>query len=256
MMEWKSTRGLLIDLDGTLIQGNHPIDGAVEFIQQVVKLNIPFLYWTNNSTRSPLSVARMMGQRGFAGDERNVYTSGIATALWLTKELPGNPRVYVVGEPELREVLVENGIRIVDSVNEKVDAVVVGLDRDVHFKKLSDAMAHLLDGALFIGTNPDHALVTKTGLVPGAGSLLALLERATKRVPYVIGKPNPQFVLSACERLNVSPHEVIVIGDNPETDVHAGRLAGAQTIWVKTGIQSEEAVSADLQIASLRDLLD
>ena len=45
-------------------------------------------------------------------------------------------------------------------------------------------------GAHFIGTNPDLNIPTERGLLPGAGSLITLLEAATRVKPVYIGKPN------------------------------------------------------------------
>ncbi|PWI58914.1 HAD-IIA family hydrolase [Sulfoacidibacillus thermotolerans] len=255
-MDLTRAQGFLIDLDGTLLQGQNPLPGAIEFVRWIVKAEIPYLYWTNNSTRTPKVVAAMLQEMGFPAHEQQVFTSSIATSLWLREHVKENPLLYVVGEAGLREIVSDAGATLIDSTTVAVDAVVVGLDRHVTFSKLSHAMTHLLNGAMFVGTNPDHALPTEAGFIPGAGALLAFLERATKRSPHVIGKPNPEFVRAACEKLSLVPRDVIVIGDNPETDLRAATLAGARTIWVKTGVRAEQAVKADLEIASLRDLLN
>ncbi len=44
-------------------------------------------------------------------------------------------------------------------------------------------------GATFIGTNPDKNIPTERGLLPGAGSLIAMVETATQTQPIFIGKP-------------------------------------------------------------------
>lgn len=254
-MGWRHAKGLLLDLDGTLIKGSSPINGAVEFMWEVEKLHIPYLYWTNNSTRTPDMVIELLHEQGFPGDVNHVYTSGIATAEWLIEHVSKTPTVYVIGEIGLKQVLQQAGIHIVEGTSDCVDAVVSGLDRQVDYIQLSSAMTHVIRGAVFIGTNSDHALPTESGVLPGAGAILAFLERATKSSAYIIGKPNPAFVVSACDRLGALPAEVVVIGDNSETDIASAVLAGAQTIWVKSGIQSTVTATADQEIASIGDLL-
>ncbi|MGZ7259840.1 TIGR01457 family HAD-type hydrolase, partial [Streptococcus pyogenes] len=67
--------------------------------------------------------------------------------------------------------------------------VVVGLDWNVDYEKLVTATLAIEKGAVFIGTNPDLNIPTERGLLPGAGSLLALLEAATRVQPHIVGKP-------------------------------------------------------------------
>lgn len=47
------------------------------------------------------------------------------------------------------------------------------------------------------------------------------------------GKPDPEMVYKACEKLNFSPKDVVLIGDT-ENDIKAGNAAGCKTIGVNT----------------------
>jgi phosphoglycolate phosphatase len=60
-------------------------------------------------------------------------------------------------------------------------------------------------------------------------------------------KPDPEIVFKACERLNVDPKKVILVGDT-ESDVKAGRAAGCTVIGLN--------VTADITIQRLSDLAD
>ena len=46
-------KGYLIDLDGTMFNGNEVIDGAINFIDRLNVSGIPYLFLTNNATRHP-----------------------------------------------------------------------------------------------------------------------------------------------------------------------------------------------------------
>ena len=45
-------KGYLIDLDGTMFNGDEVIEGAVDFINRLNAANIPYLFLTNNATRN------------------------------------------------------------------------------------------------------------------------------------------------------------------------------------------------------------
>ena len=74
-------------------------------------------------------------------------------------------------------------------------------------------------GAIFIGTNPDLNIPTERGLLPGAGSLLALIEAATRVKPIIIGKPEAIIMNKALEILGTERSQTIVVGDNYLTDI-------------------------------------
>jgi phosphoglycolate phosphatase len=58
------------------------------------------------------------------------------------------------------------------------------------------------------------------------------------------GKPAPDMVLAACERLGHRPAEVIVVGDSP-ADLEMGRAAGvAACIGVTTGLNGADRLTA------------
>ncbi|MEG2707682.1 MAG: TIGR01457 family HAD-type hydrolase, partial [Vagococcus sp.] len=48
-----SYKGYLIDLDGTMYLGNEPIEAGRRFINHLQENHLPFLFVTNNTTKTP-----------------------------------------------------------------------------------------------------------------------------------------------------------------------------------------------------------
>ena len=71
-------KGFLIDMDGVIYSGNHLIPGADQFIKTLQERQIPFLFMTNNSQRSPIDVVNKLKPMGINILEENVYTSAMA----------------------------------------------------------------------------------------------------------------------------------------------------------------------------------
>jgi len=126
--------------------------------------------------------------------------------------------------------------------------VVVGLDWQVDYEKFATATLAIHKGAHFIGTNPDLNIPTERGLLPGAGSLITLLEAATRVKPVYIGKPNAIIMDKAVEHLGLERQEIVMVGDNYLTDIRAGIDNGIPSLLVTTGFTKPEEV-ADLPIA-------
>jgi phosphoglycolate phosphatase-like HAD superfamily hydrolase len=66
-------------------------------------------------------------------------------------------------------------------------------------------------------------------------------------------KPSPQAFLTAADRLGVSAEECLVVGDSI-TDIQAGRLAGARTAAVLSGLFSREELEKEKPDLIIKDI--
>ena len=155
-------KGYLIDLDGTIYKGKNRIPAGEAFIHELQKRDIPYLFVTNNTTRTPESVQEMLAQN-FNIDTplSTVYTATLATIDYMN-DLGLEKTVYVIGEAGLKEAIKEAGY-IEDTENPAY--VVVGLDWQVDYEKFATATLAIQKGAHFIGTNPDLNIPTERGLL-------------------------------------------------------------------------------------------
>ncbi|WP_179123046.1 HAD-IIA family hydrolase [Ferroacidibacillus organovorans] len=258
MFDWQDIRGVLLDLDGTLFRGDIVLPGAIALIEQLRHAQIPFLYWTNNSTRTPEQVVTHLQGLGFNASENEVYTSSLAVADALAGVLPHASAVYALGEEGLVDALRRRSFRVLTEGgrDEPVAAVAVGLDREVTYARFAQAMQHLMSpDVLFYATNQDRALPHGDHFLPGAGAGISFLETCTARRAVVVGKPQATFVLAACDRLAVAPRHTLIVGDNAETDVAAAKRAGAMAVWVTTGVSHVRAERGTRTISALTELL-
>ncbi|MEY8734904.1 TIGR01457 family HAD-type hydrolase [Peribacillus frigoritolerans] len=232
----KSYKGYLIDLDGTMYRGTEQIAEAAGFINDLRKRDIPYLFVTNNSSRTPAQVADKLRSIGISTEDDQVFTTSMATANYIAEQKKG-ASVYVVGEEGIIEALKEKGMKLVE---EHPDYLVMGIDRGINYKKLSKACLAVRNGAVFISTNGDIAIPTEQGLLPGNGSLTSVVSVSTQVQPIFIGKPESVIVEQALRVLGVPKEETIMVGDNYDTDILAGINAGIDTLLVHTGVTTKE----------------
>jgi 4-nitrophenyl phosphatase len=230
---WKA---FLIDLDGTLYHGSRMVPGADELIRELNVQNIPFLFVTNNSSRTRAQVATSLREMGIPASEEQVCTSAVGAARYLADKDPG-AKVAVVGEHGLVTALEEAGMELTE---DHPAYVVQGIDREFHYETLRKAVTWISQGAAYVLTNPDLLLPGSTGLMPGAGTLSASIQAATGVAPTVIGKPASILMQQAIEQLGLMAAEVAVIGDNMLTDISAGVNAGCGTILTLTGVTTKQ----------------
>ncbi|UUZ84111.1 hypothetical protein LJK88_10370 [Paenibacillus sp. P26] len=81
--------GFLLDLDGTLYHGDRPIPHAAEFIRWARDRRFPFLFVTNNSSRTPGQVAEHLLRTGIEASAEEVLSSAQAAAMHLKSRPAG-----------------------------------------------------------------------------------------------------------------------------------------------------------------------
>lgn len=232
----KDIGALLIDLDGTLFHGGIMIKDADRLIAGLRVAGVPFLFVTNNSSRTQEQVAAHLRGMGIEAQAHEVCTSSLASAHFVAQESPG-ARVAILGEEGLHTAFKEAGLSVVD---ESPQVVVQGIYRAFDYAALAQASRWIREGARFVLTNPDLMLPTDDGVMPGAGSLGAAIEAASGVPPVVIGKPEAYMIRYAAEMLGIPVEQAVVVGDNMRTDISAGGKAGCRTILVLTGITTRE----------------
>lgn len=231
----------IIDLDGTMYRGNDNIEGAREFIAHLQEKKIPYIFLTNNATRTLKQAREHMLNLGFENiKETDFFTSAIAAATYIKKEY-GLGNCFVVGEDGLIEALKEQKFDI-NSTAKNVDFVVVGLDRKANYEKYSLALQHILAGAKFIATNTDKLLPNNKKFDIGNGSVVFMLEYASGIQSEKVGKPYGIILDLLLEKYGLNKNEIILIGDNLETDIKLGYDLGIETIMVMTGVHNEKDI--------------
>ncbi|OXM87268.1 TIGR01457 family HAD-type hydrolase [Paenibacillus rigui] len=236
--------GFLLDLDGTLYHGDQPIAGAAEFIRWLKEHGYPYLYVTNNSSRTPEQVAAHLAKVGIDAAAKEVLTSAQAAALYMQEQRPG-ANAYIIGETGLQLAMQEGGFTTADEA--PADFVVQGIDRSFSYVKLAEAVRRIRAGAAYVLTNPDHLLPWNNELQPGAGSISASIERASETKPVVIGKPSPIIMNYAIRRLGLPKEHIWVVGDNLLTDIQGGIAAECHTALVLTGLLTRETVQEHVE---------
>jgi NagD protein len=244
--------GLLIDMDGVIYSGDTLIHGADTFINHLLENNIPFTFMTNNSQRTSLEVVRKLKKLGIEITEEHVYTSAMATGKFLGDQGPDGT-AYVLGEGGLLTSLHENGITLVDTDPE---FVVLGEGRNFTLEMVQRAVDMILGGAKFITTNRDPSPKKPGWNNLGIAATTAMIEEATGRKAFVVGKPGPVMMRSARKFLGLETAETTVVGDTMETDIQGGVQMGYKTILVLSGIankedQSHYAFKPDLIVSSV-----
>ncbi|MCS6998832.1 MAG: HAD-IIA family hydrolase [Aquificaceae bacterium] len=252
---------LLIDLDGVLVKDKAltPFEDALHFLQSLRSLDIPFRVVSNNSTRPPERIIRELREKSIHLKEEE-FLSPLSLLGHYLKER-GFKRLFFIGMQAVKEYLQGLGFEVVEE--EGVDAVVVGQDRGLDFRKLKLATsAVFLRGAKLVPVNLSRIVRDDDGLYfPGAGSIALAIAHACnygEKLPN-LGKPSEEFIRQALKDL--PEDEVYLVSDDLYTDLMGAREMGLKTLFMTSGKYGEEEIkragfSPDLTFHSLSQLLD
>lgn len=228
----------LTDMDGVLVHENRAIPGAAELLRQWQDQGAPFLVLTNNSIFTPRDLSARLRASGLNVPEESIWTSALATADFCRSQMPEGS-AFIIGEAGLTTAMHEAGFIITES---DPDYVIVGETRNYSFEAITKAIRLIGNGARFIATNPDATGPSQDGPLPATGAIAALIEKATGKSPYVVGKPNPMMFRSAMNRIGAHSENTAMIGDRMDTDIVAGIEAGLHTVLVLTGISDQAEI--------------
>ena len=250
-------RLVIFDLDGVVYRGDEPIPGARELVAWLHQTGVAVRFATNNSMVTRSGYVERLAGMGIPTAIEEVVTSTSATVEHLRRHAPDVRSVLAIGADGMHTELLDAGLDVVmadgaaaerpgASLSRGFDAVIVGLDPKVDYRRLSAAMSAVASGARLIATNADARYPTAAGFLPGAGAIVAALATATGVTPEVIGKPAPAMFSATVEASGIPASESVVVGDNPDADVVGAHRAGCAAILVLTGV-ADASVAAALE---------
>lgn len=245
-------------MDGVIYKGNEPIPGAVDFITHLRREGYPFLFLTNNSQRTSRDVSYKLRKMGFDVTDEDVFTCAMATARYLASKKPDGT-AYVIGEGGLLTELHNVGYSIVD---DHPDYVIIGEGRTIMLESVDKAINMIMNGAKLIATNLDPNCPVGNGKYrAGCGALVSMLEFATGKQAFSVGKPSPVMMRMARKTLQLSTDETIMIGDTMSTDILGAGSMGFTTVLMLSGVTKQEDLdhygyAPDFIVQSVQDLLD
>jgi HAD superfamily hydrolase (TIGR01450 family) len=238
-MNVKSLRVFFFDLDGVLWVGkeNPCYVGGREVVGKLKDSGRKTFVLTNDSTHVRDEIYHNLTKLGFSFAREDILTSSYLTARYLTESF-GKASFYLIGEDGIKRELEAAG----HYVSTEPEAVVVGLDRQLSYEKLDNAVKLLRSGARLVGSYGGALYMGDRGPALSAGPIIKALEFASGRKAVMIGKPSPRMFTLALQLANEKASKAVMVGDQIETDVVGARKAGVHTILVLTGVETRESV--------------
>jgi HAD superfamily hydrolase (TIGR01450 family) len=179
----------VLDMDGTFYLGDQIIDGAMRFVETVTRLNLDFMFFTNNSSRTSEAYLQKLAAMGCRVEKHRIMTSGDVAIGFLRTHYRG-ASVYLMGTEVLRRSFLQSGIRLTE--DEQPDVVVAAFDMELTYHKLERACTYLRNGAVFFATHPISTARSRTISSRTAARSARRSRSRPARSPGFWGNPAPK----------------------------------------------------------------
>ncbi|AYG63208.1 TIGR01458 family HAD-type hydrolase [Rhizobium jaguaris] len=220
--------GVLLDLAGVIYDGEDLIAGATAAVARLHEAGLPIRFVSNTTRSNKQAILNRLERFGLSVASNELFTPAQAARDWLGRN-ERSPHLLV--HPDLAP-------DFHDLAGGKGKALVVGDAGEVFdYRTLNAAFRQLIEGANFLALAPNRTFKDADGkLSLDAGAFVAALEFASQRRAIVLGKPSPEFFLSALASMHCPKTEAVMVGDDAETDVAGALRAGlSHALLVRTG---------------------
>jgi glycerol 3-phosphatase-2 len=214
----------------------------VETLEALREAGKRVAFATNDPRRATEDFVTRLWGLGVKASLRDVVTVGGALQHLLAETRSGRT-AFVIGTPSLRRHVADAGLRVLNGTDlaSRAEVVVVAGTEDLVYDDLREATLAVRRGADFLATGRDPTYPQPDGLWPGTGAILAAVEVASERTAEIIGKPQPQLLFTALDRLGEG--RTLVVGDRIDTDLAAAAAARLDAALVLSGGTKREALN-------------
>ena len=220
-----------IDVQGTLIDDNkQPINGAINFIDELNIENIPYIVVTNNTKQESENFLKYLNSIGLSIPRKKYLDPLMVLEKHLTSK-----NLLVFGTDNFLSVLTDRGY-IIDSQNP--DVLLLGVKNNYTFEEFSIILETILNNKdiQLIGMHGTSIYLKNGKRYPGVGAILEMIKYATGQSYQIIGKPSNIFYYEALNKMGESSFKKItMISDDLKGDLVGAKNLGMKTVLVLSG---------------------
>ena len=228
-------KGILFDLDGVLYNSETPINGAAEVVGWVQENGIPYLFVTNTTSRGRAALIEKLNGFGIHADSSQILTPCNAASEWIKSRNDGKTALFVAPAAHIE---FEQVNCLAEEAESGARYIVIGDLGDAwNFHALNRAfrLLHSNPKALLIALGMTRFWHAHDGIRLDVAPFVAALELATGRKAMVLGKPAESFFRAAMDRLGLQAREIVMIGDDIQTDIAGAQRVGMSAVLLRTG---------------------
>ena len=187
-INFSNIKGLLLDLEGVVYEGDKLVDGALDTINKLLSYNFKIKYLTNTTVTPRKQILKKLLKFKLSIIESDIFTPPIAAGIFLKKNKIS--KIFLLTNQLLQEDFKEF---IIDKV--KPEAIILGdLYKAFNWEKLNEVFQRIHNNdILIIALHKNKYCKRENKIGLDLGPFVAALEYATSKKSILIGKPEQNF---------------------------------------------------------------
>ncbi len=259
-------RGVVFDVDGTLVHRGpdgraEPQPGAEEVLDRIRASGRRLVLFTNGSHVPSARIAAGLREDGLPIADEEMMTPTDSATSYLLRRHPG-ARVQTFASESIRSWMAARGVELTDGGD--AEAVYVAHLDAVELPAIERAARAVIRGAPLLTSSYVRGYAGANGIIFSRGAMItAAIAKVSGKRPKVLGKPSRAALHELGARMGVPVSDLLVVGDDLGMDVALGRMGGARTVLVRSGISGQidldevpERRRPDAAIERVADLLE
>jgi HAD superfamily hydrolase (TIGR01458 family) len=253
MKNFAKTKGLLFDLDGVLYVGSAPVAGAIDAVKTLQNSGLVCRFITNTSTLSLQSLQNKINALGFNIPQAEIISAPQAALKFLNTQ--HNPICRFLLAEDVRK-----DFAAFKQSDTEAEYIVVGdIGNAWTYQMLNEVFSCLMRGAKLIAIHKNRFWQTEHGLQMDIGAFIHGLEYASNSQAMMMGKPSADFFKIALADMQLEAAQVLMIGDDIDSDIGGAQQTGIKAALVRTGkyraaYADASNIKPDLLLDSIADL--
>jgi len=240
---------LLFDAYGVLVHLRGALPGAAELIDLLNRIRKPYYLVSNDASKLPETASARFARFGLQVPADRIITSGLLLQDYFSLQGLHGIQCAVLGPTDSARYVELAGGEVV-TADADFEALVIGDETGFPFLETVDtamtALFHRIDSG-----RPVHLILPNPDIIyprgehsfgVAAGGVALLFEAAlARRYPdrkdlYFVrlGKPEPHLYEEGIQRCGT--RNVVMVGDQLETDIRGAKNCGVDAVLVNTGV--------------------
>jgi HAD superfamily hydrolase (TIGR01450 family) len=255
---------LLLDAYGVLVHTSGALPGAAQLIDTLNRSKKPYYIVTNDASKLPATSSKLFQSFGLAIAPDRIITSGSLLVNYFAGHQLEDMPCAVLGPGDSARYVELAGGRVV-AARDPFEVLVIGDESGYPFLETVDTVLSMLFKKFDSGANVHLVLPNPDLIYPKAdqgfgiasGSIALILEAALQRryparpeLKFArLGKPHAAIFKEALERSGT--RDMVMIGDQLETDIRGAIEFGLDAVLVGTGIAHMKLNDVDKSLPSI-----
>ncbi len=241
----------LLDVYGVIMRGCAALPGAPELIAELDRRGKRYYVMTNDASALPSTRAKRLQAFGLPVGPDRIITSGALLGGYFEANNLSGSRCFVLGPEDSSRYVELAGGRVVPP-SDDFDAIVIGDQSGFPFLETVNAVMSALfqkvdrrEDVHLILPNPDLIYPDGDECYGFASGSVALVLEAALELRYTerpdlrfvrLGKPHPAIFAEALRRSGTM--DMVMMGDQLETDIRGANDFGIDSVLVDTGVSN------------------